>query len=163
MEFRRPVEQFENTDNLAFAVYDRHAEDVPRPVLQGNVEGSVETGVGVGVGNVDDPAGGGNRARDAVANPDPYLDTFHALRNDRAKFVVLAIHDKNSAAVHTDFLADDLQDDAGELRQVDGGVQQLNRFENPSESADIADRFKMAQLGLGHNKTTNSECIRHAS
>src|SRR5262249_55626142 len=106
--FERPgsVQQFEYTDNNAFAIDDRHAVNVVGPVAQQRIEAGIEAGVGVRVLDIHDLAGLRHRAGDSLPHGQTDL-VLDVLGDNRSNLVALAIDDKNRATVDPDFVADD--------------------------------------------------------
>src|SRR5208282_2881406 len=86
---------------------------------------------GVGVLDVDGLTGLGHAPGDAAPVGDANLLVIEAGGHDRPQLVLLAIGQKDGAALGVALGAGDLQDAVQQLRQIEGRVQQQGGFEEP--------------------------------
>src|SRR4030095_11578588 len=139
--------------HAAAHVDDRCAEDRARPVAGPPVDLLAEARVGVGVGDVDRLAGGGDSTRDTLADWHADLADLEPLRDLRPQLTLRLVHDKQRRAVRLHEAGGLVHDDLQQPRQVQLAAEHLDGFQLLSHLARIGGgqrRGGPAPAALGH-------------
>src|SRR5438445_5420031 len=105
-------------------------------VVQPLVEAGIETLQGVGIVSVDEFAGDGNLAGNALAKGNAYFLVVEPGGGNRPELFALAIGEKDGATLSFYFSARDFQDQLQEFRQIERGVEHARGFKEQGKLVD---------------------------
>ena len=144
----------EHTDGFVLESDQGKGQDVTCEVAGLAIDLGTEAPVGVGVGDVDDLAGGENLAGDALRSAEPNL--LHASRDPAVEFVRLLVVKKDRGAFAPQHLPRGLLDLAQQRPKFGRGRQPTR---DGQYRLQIGDLFLMIRrLGHGRVLSTQNQC-----
>ena len=135
------VEQLQHADRGVVVAREADGEHAPRAKAAGAVELGIEAVVGVGVGEVLEPAGPGHVARDAAARRKPDLGDRRVGdpgRDPAAELVGVLVVEKHRRPLAVEQGRGGIHDRRQHGVEVDGGPEPAGHGEEPLEVGDPA-------------------------